>query len=70
MQVCCHGNKGAYGPFTKLFDFLEIPTAAHYKSELVMSNFNGDINIVSTSLIGLGKVSNLLSNIRTWKKPP
>ena len=54
MQVCCHGNKGAKGPFKKLFDFLEIPTAAHYKSELVMKNFNGDFNIVSASLVGFG----------------
>ena len=32
MQVCCHGNQGAYETFKKLFDFLEIPTAAHYKA--------------------------------------
>ena len=28
MQVCCHGNSGAKRTFKKLFDFLEIPTAA------------------------------------------
>ena len=34
-----------------------------------MSNFNEDFNIiVSASLIGLGNMSSLLSNIRTWKK--
>ena len=34
-----------------------------------MSNFNEDFNIiVSAPLIGLGNMSSLLSNIRTWKK--
>ena len=31
-NVCCHGNQGAYGTFKIFFDFLEMPTAAHYKS--------------------------------------
>ena len=32
MQVCCHGNHRADRTFKKLFDFLEIPTAASIKS--------------------------------------
>ena len=37
----------------KIFDFLEMPNAAHYK-KLVMSNINGDFNIASASLTGFG----------------
>ena len=35
-----------------------------------MGNFNAHFNIASVSLIGLGKVSSLLSNMRNWKEPP
>ena len=63
MQVSCHGNNRAGRTFKK-FDFLEMPTAAP------MSNFVADFNIASVSLIGLGKMSSLLSNMRNWKEPP
>ena len=57
MEVCCHGDQEANGTFKKLFNFLElISTATNCcpLKELVMSNFDGDFNIVSASLIGFG----------------